>query len=309
MILTITLNASIDKTAKIENFKAEKINRIDKPYEMAGGKGLNVTRALKAYNLNSLSTGFIGGKSGERLKELLELDNIDYDFLKIKDNNRFCLALVDMVNNKITEINENGPFINNNELKEFLEKVDFLSKKCKIAVMAGSVPKSLPNNIYYQLIKICKKNNLITALDASGEHLKQGLGAYPYIIKPNQQESEELLGFSLDSVESYLKAIHFLTHYCQIAVVTLEDKGCIIGNKSEIYHLVPPEIKVVNSVGSGDSFLAGMIYALTENKNILDIGLYGIATGTANTLTETAGFCKREDIDRILKEISIEKLL
>lgn len=309
MILTITLNASIDKTAKIENFKAEKINRIDKPYEMAGGKGLNVTRALKAYNLNSLSTGFIGGKSGERLKELLEIDNIEYDFLNIEDSNRSCLALVDTVTNRITEINENGPFINTNELKDFLDKVDILSKKSEIAVIAGSVPKSLPDNIYYQLIEICKKNNVITALDASGEHLKQGLGAYPFIIKPNQQEAEELLGFNLNSQEKYLQSIHFLSHYCKIAVITLEDKGCIIGNKNEIYHLIPPEVKVVNSVGSGDSFLAGMIYAIKQNKNILDIGLYGIATGTANTLTETAGLCKKEDIDYFFDKISINKLL
>jgi tagatose 6-phosphate kinase len=309
MILTITLNASIDKTAKIENFKPSKINRIDKPFEMAGGKGLNVTRALKAFSIDSLATGFIGGKSGERLKELLENDNIKHDFLEIKDSNRSCLAIVDTINNTITEINENGPFIDNDELTRFLSKVELLSKNSKVAVISGSVPKSLPQNIYFQLIDICKKNNVITALDASGEHLKQGLGAYPFIIKPNQSEAEELLGFSLDNKDKYLQAIYFLTHYCQIAVITLEDKGCIIGNKNEIYHLVPPSIKVVNSVGSGDSFLAGMVYALNENKNLLDIGLYGIATGSANILTETAGLCNKKDIDSILNKIKIEKLL
>lgn len=309
MILTITLNASIDKTAKIEGFKAGKINRIDKPFEMAGGKGLNVTRALKAYRYESLATGFIGGKSGERLKELLEIDNIRYDFLKIEDSNRSCLAIVDNENNSITEINENGPNISDSEISEFFEKIQILSSTSKVAVLSGSVPKCLPKDIYFKLIEICKKNNVLTALDASGQHLKDGLGAYPYIIKPSQSEAEELLGFSISDIDSYFKAINFLTHYCQIAAVTLEDKGCIIGNKSEIYHLIPPNVSVVNSVGSGDSFLAGMVYALSENMSILEIGKYGIASGTANTLTEIGGLCHKKDIDEIYKSIKVEKLL
>lgn len=309
MILTITLNASIDKTAKINGFTSGKINRIDKPFEMAGGKGLNVSRALKAYNYKSLATGFIGGKSGERLKELIETDNISNDFLNINDSNRSCLAIVDNKNNTITEINENGPNISNEELEKFYNKVSSLTQNIKIAVLSGSVPKSLPEDIYLKLIEICKQNNVLTALDASGLHLKNGIGAHPYIIKPNQSEAEELLGFSLENNEDYLKAIYFLTHYCNIAVITLEDKGCIIGNKSEIYHITPPTIKIVNSVGSGDSFLAGMIYALNENMSILEIGKYGIATGSANTLTETAGLCYKKDIDEIYKSIKVDKLL
>lgn len=309
MILTITLNASIDKTAKVKNLVAGKINRIDKPVEMAGGKGLNVTRALKAFDAQSLATGFIGGKSGERLIELLNNDIINHDFFNINGSTRSCLALVDESNDLITEINENGPYISPEELNEFYKKVEVLAKQSKMAVISGSVPKSLPENVYSELIEICKKHNLIIALDASGVHLKNGLGSYPYIIKPNHHEAEELLGFEINSTDKYLQAIYFLTHYCNIAVITLEDKGCVIGNKSEIYHLIPPKVKVINTVGSGDSFLAGMIYALSQNRNILDIGKYGIATGTANTLTDTAGLCNIDDINSILEKIEVEKLL
>ncbi len=309
MILTITLNASIDKTVKIDDFKKSQINRIDRPVEMAGGKGLNVTRALKAFDIDSIATGLMGGKSGERLKELLNRDNITHNFFSIKDQTRSCLALINNNDNSITEINENGPCVTVEELEGFYKKVDELSKLCKVAVISGSVPKSVSENVYYDLIEICKKNNLLTALDARGVHLKNGTGAYPYIIKPNQFEAEELLGFKIISKDDYFKSINFLTHYCQIAVVTLEDKGCIIGTKQEIYKIQPPSIKVVNSVGCGDSFLAGMLYAISQNKSLSDIGVYGVSAGSANALTETAGLCNKSDIDNILKNIQVEKLL
>ena len=309
MILTITLNASIDKTVKIENFKVGQINRVDKPIEMAGGKGLNVTRALKSFNLDSIATGFIGGISGERLRKLLNDDNINHNFYQIEDQTRSCLAIVDHKNQSITEINENGPFISENEIQGLYKKIEEMSSKVKLAVISGSVPRSLSENVYSEIIKICKNNNVLTILDASGIHLKNGIGAYPYIIKPNQFEAEELLGFNLISEEDYFKAINFLTHYCQIAVVTLEDNGCIIGTKSEIFHLRPPKVKVINSVGCGDSFLAGMLYAIFNNLSLEKIGIYGIATGTANTLTETAGLCNLDDINNILKSVEVKKLL
>lgn len=309
MILTITLNASIDRTVIVEDFQTGKINRINNPVETAGGKGLNVTRALKAYGLESVATGFIGGNSGRKLEELLKSDNINSDFYQIKNETRSCLAIIDKNNNNITEINENGPVINNDEIQGLYKKIDKLSKKHKIAVISGSVPKSVSEDIYFDIIEICKKNNVLTLLDASGIHLKNGVGAYPYLVKPNQYEAEELLGFKIDCVDSYLKAIHFLTHYCKIAAITLEDNGCIIGTKSEIYHIKPPTVKVINTVGSGDSFLAGMIYAITKDLQLKDIGSFGIATGTANTLTNIAGLCHKYDIDKIIDKVEVERLL
>lgn len=309
MILTITLNASIDRTVIVEDFQTGRINRINNPVETAGGKGLNVTRALKAYNLESLATGFIGGNSGKKLEELLKSDNINSDFYQIKNETRSCLAIIDQKNNNLTEINENGPLISNEEIEGLYKKIDEISKNHKIAVISGSVPKSVSEDIYFDIIEICKKKNLLTLLDASGIHLKNGVGAHPYLVKPNQYEAEELLGFKIDSTDSYLKAIHFLTHYCQIAVVTLEDNGCIIGTKSEIYHIKPPKVKVVNTVGSGDSFLAGMIYAITKDLTLKEIGSFGIATGTANTLTDIAGLCHRYDIDNIIEKVEVERLL
>lgn len=309
MIITVTLNASIDRTCLINNFSPKQINRCDEPIELAGGKGLNVTRALKTFGQEVIATGFIGGKTGERLEELMNLDNIKHDFFKIKGKTRYCLAIIDEENKAITEINENGPNITKEETEAFFQKLEVLAPEAKILVISGSVPKSLPKDIYANLIELGKKRGLITFLDASGEALKKGIGAKPYVIKPNRTEAEELLGFKLETEEDFMKGIYFLCEYCNIACITLEDKGCVIGIKSEIYHIIPPKIEIVNSVGSGDSFLAGFINNFIKNKSLSEIGSLAIATGSANAMTDRAGFCRLEDINSILEKIVVKKLL
>lgn len=309
MILTITLNASIDRTTFINNFSVGKINRSDEPIESAGGKGLNVTRALKTLNLDSIATGFIGGKSGERLEELMSSEGFNYDFFKIKGNTRACLAIVDKERKTLTEINENGPKITLEELNGLYEKVDLLSKESKITVISGSLPSSLPTDVYGKLIEISKKNGSITFLDASRKALKDSIGSYPYMIKPNKNEAEELLGFELKTEEDLMKGIYFLTEYCNLACITLEDKGCIIGNKREIYKAIGPQIDVVNSVGSGDSFLAGFISGFYTNNNIEESIKSAVAAGSANAMTDRAGLIKKEVYDLLLSKVQVTKLL
>jgi tagatose 6-phosphate kinase len=309
MIITVTLNASIDRTMVINNFQTGKINRCDQPLELPGGKGLNVTRALKSLGQNVTATGFIGGKSGEKLEQLMDEEGINYDFLRIAGNTRYCFAILDKQQNTLTEINENGPQISEKEIAGYFNKFSEIISGAKMAVFSGSIPKSLPETVYYDLIMLAKQKGLITVLDASGAALKNGTGAKPYIIKPNQREAEELLGFSLNNTDDLLKAINFLSNYCQIAAITLEDKGCVIGTKSEIYHITPPKITVVNSVGSGDSFLAGLIHSFLLDKPLSEMGARATATGSANAMTDRAGFCRIKDIEDILREVRIEKLL
>lgn len=311
MILTVTLNASVDRTSSAEDFILGKINRIPQPLEVAGGKGLNVTRALitLGYKKKVLATGFLGGFFGDRLEQLMNEDSIEYDFYKIKNNTRCCLALIDKKNNQITEINENGPFISEEELSGFFEKLETLCKQAKIIVISGSLPLSLPDDTYAKIITIAKKFGLITILDAKESVLKKGLGAEPYIIKPNRHEAEDLLEFELKTDDDLIKGIYFLTNYSKIACITLDKDGCIIGNKNEIYRLHSPKIDIVNTVGSGDSFLAGMIYSFVKDKSIEDIGKSGISAGSANTLTKKGGVFNLSDFENIFNNIKVEKWL
>lgn len=311
MIITVTLNASIDRTTKINNFSAGKINRIPQPIELAGGKGLNVSRALInfGYQDKVIATGFLGGIFGQRLKELLKEDQIKYDFYKIQNNTRCCLALIDEQNQQITEINENGPYISQEELNSFFEKLEILCKTAKILVVSGSLPLSLPEDTYAKIINIGKKYGLLTILDAKEKVLKHGIGAEPYIIKPNRPEAEGVLDFELKNENDFIKGIYFLSDYCKIACITLDKDGCIIGNKKEIYRVYNPEIKIVNTVGSGDSFLAGLIHAFLNDKDLGEMGKYGIASGSANAMTDRAGFFEIETFNKLISKIKYEKIL
>jgi tagatose 6-phosphate kinase len=309
MILTITLNASIDRTTFINNFTIGKINRSDQPIESAGGKGLNVTRVLKILGVESVATGFIGGKSGERLEDLMNHEGFRHDFVKMNGNTRSCLAIVDKEKNNLTEINENGPKISNEELESLYKKVEELSSKAKITVISGSLPTSLPSDVYGNLITIAKKNGSTTFLDASRQALKDSIGSVPYMIKPNKTEAEELLGFELNNQEDWMKGIYFLTEYCSLACITFEDKGCVIGNKREIYHASAPKIRVVNSVGSGDSFLAGFISGYHNNKSLSDCMKMAIAAGSSNAMTDRAGLIFKNDFENLLNQVEVTKIL
>lgn len=307
--ITVTLNASIDRTGIIHNFQTGKINRLDQPKESPGGKGLNVTRVLKTFNENVTATGFIGGKYGEKLKSLMDEEGFNHEFQKINGETRFCLAIIDPEHNKITELNENGPQISDEELNSFYDKYRKISPDAEFSIISGSVPKSLPYEVYFELIELSGKRNLKTALDASGKPLKEGIKAKPFIIKPNKNETEELVGFELNTEEDVIKATRYLSEYCNISCITLEDKGAFLCTKNEIYQFIPPQIKVVNSVGSGDSFLAGLVYGIKNNFSLSDSGKWAISAGTANALTEKAGFCNIYDINRIYNEVIVKRLV
>lgn len=305
--LTITLNASIDRTTFIDDFSINKINRSDTPIESAGGKGLNVTRVLGILGKNALATGFIGGHYGEKLKALMSKDNINNDFYQIKGETRFCLAIVDKKNNTLTEINENGPNISEEEFEDFLKKITELSKGKKFIIISGSVPTSLHEDTYFRIINHLKELNIPCLLDASRKYLKKAILANPFLIKPNHIEAEDLLGYELNTTDKILEALNDIKKYCQMSIITYQDKGSFIYYKDQILQFIPPKINIVNTVGSGDSFLAGLSAKLEENSDLEEIGKFATACGTANALTDRAGFINKDDLYDIYKEVKVVK--
>jgi tagatose 6-phosphate kinase len=303
--LTITLNASIDRTAFIDDFSINKINRTNTPIESAGGKGLNVARVLKILGKDVTATGFIGGNYGKKLKYLMLKDNIDNDFYEIEGETRFCLAIVDRKNNTLTEINENGPNISKEEFDNFLKKITELSKGKKFVIISGSVPTSLSDDTYFKIINHLKNLNIPCLLDASRKYLKSAILAKPFLIKPNHTEAEDLLGYKLDTIDKILQALSDIKKYCKMSIITYQDKGSFFYYKDEILQFVPPKLKVVNTVGSGDSFLAGLSVKLEENCSLEEIGKFATACGTANALTERAGFINKNDLYDIYKEVKV----
>lgn len=308
MIVTVTINAAVDRTIIVKNLEKGKVQHGKLISALPGGKGLNVARALKKLGNKVLVTGFVGGKNGEYIIEKLEKEGINFDFVKIKGDSRECLTIIDSETNIITEINEDGPIVTQKELEKLIKKIENFKPKPKLIVFSGSVPPCLKNDIYKQLIKIAKKREIKTVLDAKEIYLEEGIKEKPFIIKPNKIEAEFLLKHPLNTKEQILHGIKFfLDKGIKIVAISFDKHGAFIGTSEGIWEFIAPTVKTVNTVGSGDVYLAGLINGIIKNQSIIESGKLAIACGTANTLCQGAGIFKKSDIKKLLPLIKIKE--
>ena len=308
MILTITLNPSIDRRYNVNDFEKGKIFRTEDYEYTVGGKGLNVSKVIKSFGEEVVATGFLGGNSGKFILDGLNKMKIDNDFVNITGETRSCLAIISNDGSQ-TEILESGPLISEDEEKKFLTIYENLLDRVDIICASGSLPKGLDNNIYGELIKIAKKKNKKFCLDTSGEALKLGIEAGPYLIKPNKEELEDLLGQVIDSEEKLIKAGQsLLKKGIDIVVLSLGERGALLFNKNDIYRASVPRIEAINPVGSGDAMIAGMALAISRGYDYETTIKEGVACGTANAMESETGKVDQDKVLQILEKISIERL-
>lgn len=199
MILSVTMNPSVDISYPIHELKLDVVNRVEAVHKTAGGKGLNVARVIAQMEEGVLATGVLGGTIGEYIIQELNKVNISNDFLKIKKESRNCIAILH--EGMQTEILESGPTLSKEEGARFLEKFEFLLATASLVTISGSLPKGLPTNYYYQMLEICHKNGIPIIMDSSGESLKQAMvhKEKPFAIKPNTAELSQLLGIGVEA--------------------------------------------------------------------------------------------------------------
>jgi len=194
MIITVTLNAAIDKTLAVPNFRIGRRHRSSEQRTMPGGKGVNVARALKTLGLPVIATGLAGGSTGTRIIEQLTDEAILCDFVRIKEESRTSTALIDPTSGLQTEVNEPGPLVSEAEMSLFTEKLLYLAKGADVCVFAGSHPRGVDHKIYADLITELKRLGLTTVIDTEGEPMNLALRAGPDLVSPNASEAEELVG-------------------------------------------------------------------------------------------------------------------
>src|ERR687889_278704 len=194
MIVTVTLNAALDRTLSVPNFRLGRRHRAVDSTTMAGGKGVNVARALKALGQPVIATGVAGGHTGTRIIEQLTGEAILNDFVRIGDESRTSTAVVDPTTGEQTEINERGPDVSEAELELFVDKLLYLAKGAAVCVFSGSLPRGVPDELYGRLIAEINRLGVLTVLDAEGESLRLGTRPEPGIVTPNEPEAEELVG-------------------------------------------------------------------------------------------------------------------
>jgi tagatose 6-phosphate kinase len=310
MITTITLNPSIDKTYWISPFRAGESNRVLEIGVEAGGKGVNVAKVLASLDKNVTCTGFLGGSNGIELKKRLSsFQTINQDWIEIEGNTRNCLNIIDKTNLIETEILEVGPEITEASWNQFLATRDQIAEKSKVVLISGSLPKGLGEKAYYQLVTLLKGKNRLIGIDTSGAAFRECLAARPDIIKPNIHELEDYCGRELTSIEEIAKEAKRLYELgIKYVFVSLGAKGAIAVSDSGIVHAEIPSVEVLNTVGSGDATLAGIVARLEEDRSLEEVIKSGMAAGIANALQRVAGSINKTDYLYYLDRVKIKKL-
>lgn len=308
MITTVTLNAAIDKTYTVSRFPLGEATRTGKPYVLPGGKGINAARVIGQLGGEALATGFTAGMNGRSIERMLERQGIAHDFAFVEQGgeSRLCLTVLDQTTGQTTELIEPGPVIGESDLTALRQKIHQCAARSQIVVFSGSVPEGVPVSIYRELIKIVKRAGCLTILDASGEALIHGLDGIPDLIKPNEHEIAALLGKPLTDVRELGPVMDRLNaRGIAYVVVSLGAEGCIAGHEGKLFRVAAPSLQAVNTVGCGDSFVAGLAVSLARGDSVEETLKRAVAAGAADALTPEAGVVDSGTVNRMMKELIV----
>lgn len=300
MILTLTLNPSIDKSTSINGLVPEQKLRCAPPKYEPGGGGINVSRAIKKLGGNSTALFMAGGYTGQFFQELVAYEELDYQAISIKGATRENFIVVDTTTNQQYRFGMDGPSISENEYVAFLEKIASFSGLSYL-VGSGSLAPNVPSDFYAKVAKICKQKGVKFILDTSGKALQEAANEGVYLLKPNLAELSALAGVSelqLDQVDE--AALHIINKgNCEVVVVSLGAAGALLVSKDIIQHVPAPTVKKRSTVGAGDSMVAGMTLSLSQGRTLLETVRYGVACGSAATMNVGTQLCKLEDVERL----------
>jgi len=309
MIATVTLNPSLDKTVSVEGLVVDEANRWTSLRRDPGGKGINVSRVIHELGGETIAYGFIGGFDGEALKHLLRQQGVPFDFTPIKGEIRSNFIITDSETRRQTRIDAPGPNISRDELRKLIDKITRIKSKPDFLVLAGSVPPGVPADIYRQLIEKAKENGIKTVLDSDNKWLKEGIKAKPNVIKPNVHEAEELLEIQLRDEVSIIEAVKALVSKgIEVAAISRGKDGLIVATKEKVLKVTSPQVEVRSTVGAGDSAIAGLVLKLSQGHRIEKASQWAAAAGTAATFTPGTELCRREDVERLLPQVKVERL-
>lgn len=298
MIYTVTLNPSIDYIMRLDDFQNGETNRAKVTELYAGGKGIMVSKLLHNLDVKSKNIGFLGGFTGDYIEKLLDEMGILHDFTKINGNNRINVKLK---MDSETEVNAPGPDISQDELEDFYEKLSGIDGG--IVSFSGSVAANMDKDIYVEMIKKLSSNTRFT-LDTTGDVLLKSLDYHPLLLKPNQAELEEIYGDKFNSKEeiiSYIKST--MIPKAEYVICSLGSDGAIFVSANNSFYIPIVTGKVINSVGAGDSMVAGFIYAFLNEMSEEDMFKMAVASATATVFSYDMG--EKDQINEIFGKLKI----
>lgn len=309
MILTVTLNAAIDKRYVVENYQVGEVNRVKECAYVAGGKGLNVSKTAAIAGAEVLATGFVGGHAGAYITEAVEKQGVATDFIQVKGESRSCINIYDTVNKTQTEFLEPGVVVSEEEQRAFYLKFDQLLTKCDVAAMSGSVPKGIGTDMYPKLVAMAKAAGKKVIVDTSGALLEEVVKAKPNMIKPNIDEIRLLTGRQILDREELIEAgIELQQSGIERVVISLGADGSLMFVDEGVYQAIVPKIDAVNTVGCGDCMTAGFAISFAQGMTPQEALRFASATSAASAMREETGYFETEDMKALFDQIEIKKL-
>lgn len=302
MIYTVTLNPSIDYIVRLDAVEVGQVNRMESDDKYAGGKGINVSRILKRLAIDNTATGFIGGFTGRFITDELEKEGISTAFVPVSQDTRINVKIKA---DQETEINGAGPVISEQELAALKDQLAHLTAD-DVVVFAGSAPSNLGNQVYKELLPIAKEAGAAIVCDFEGQTLLDSLEYQPLLVKPNNHELEAIFDVTLktlDDIETYARKI--LEMGAQNALISMAGDGALLVTENAAYFAKPIKGQVKNSVGAGDSMVAGFTGELVKSGDALEALKWGVACGTATTFSDD--LASIDFIKETYEKVEVEK--
>jgi len=310
VIATFTLNAAIDRTLRVESLEKGIVNRATLTAARAGGKGINVASVAHSMGQKVIVSGFVGGHAGQFIEDYITSVGMVHDFVQIEAESRNCVAILESSTGTITEVNEAGPEVEYGALCAMEKKVEYLAERCGVCVFSGSLPRGCPQDYYARLIKIAKKQGAFVVLDTSGSALCAAIEAKPDLIKPNEYEIQDLLGVEVSSEPQLIEALDEIRSRWSIdhVIITLGPHGAICSIPTGFLRVLVPKLPVVNTVGCGDAFVAGICVGHERNLPAKEFIRLGAAAASAKLGAKDAGTCDLEEVRRLVGEVQVEDI-
>ena len=309
MIITVTLNAAIDKSLAVPNFRLGRRHRTVEQRTMAGGKGVNIARTLKALGQPVIATGFAGGATGTHIVEQLTEESILNDFVRIREESRTNTSVLDPTTGVQTEINERGPAVTAREVELFRDKLLYLARGAAIVVFAGSLPRGVEPDLYASLIRDLERSEVTTVVDTDGEPLRQAVRAEPDLVSPNVLEAEELVGHEFSSEEERSLAMGEIGALGPREVIMTLPDGCLaqmlVDGQRRLKRVRIEPREPIAKRGSGDAFLAGYLAARYEGRPPDQCVRFGVACGAESTGRFGAGQLDPREARRLMGDVEI----
>lgn len=310
MILVLSANAGIDRTYEVSNFAVGNYHQPRRFRVAPGGKGLNVARVLRKLGQEVIVTGFAGGHLGNQLNALLRAEAIRPEFVRIAEESRLCLNIVDGNTRTQTQLDEVGPLISPAELDSLSRQWAKLLRHCNLAVISGSAPRGVPFEVYTDFVFAAKEHRVPVILDVREPYLQHAVQAGPTILKPNLQELSQLAETELSVPVGVVQASKDLLRYgIKLVLASLGKQGAIaVTGDAGVWWAKPPAIDAVSPVGSGDAMVAGLVHAGLNREGLHGRLRWAVAAGAANAAKLGAGFCELEEIQKLIPQVTIEQL-